>query len=907
MSDSEELDAANGGNLDRRDFLKLSLSAAAASGVGAGVPWAYPKAPGGIVVDSFERADSYHHGKGWESMNPGYWQVKNNTLRRRLKHRGDRRPDDWFPWHWETHRERPMPIDYDPSLPLGMVFRRDWKLSGNYVVRLHLTVRHVPKGLGQNARWKEHSSGYGFMGIAFGSNCLHESWSGGGKSGDAACMALWKDNGQLGIYDHSTNGPDPVTENAQTQGPQLEAGDQAVMELRVSGNDPEKAVVTAVISAKEKTYQVEFSGADRARFTNGYFGLVGRGLLDFEVNNVELEPGENQPLHVPSNELQMCYPLGDTLKETAKGWRCRFVTVFRTDGNETQLRIADTPDPPGGWANVPAAGRASVVTNEFRRNTAVIEAALPANPADATLYYTVWKDGENVTADPRIGTESTGPGTGFIGQVPSSGNYVGRLPRLKAPYRLCGLSCHAVTGGGPNLPNAGKYQEWWMHDQPTPEAYQHLEEYEFQVMQWEDDVWYLELIFPPPSVDDAYKVITNTLGGPTTRWQMMRHWNVINPGDHDHGMDDVKGPEQMIIRNVEGLGQDREYMRRNFQIVSHLIRGDENPSATDNPKRWRRWKMPNGDFSLLIVDGRLWRTSQDTNVWDDEGWGHKKNLYGRTNPTRALLGEEQFAWLQEIIRTDSAPLISITGINGLHTVWSGWKGNPKTSQQFNQRDRVAADYAGWVKAGADRVLELLGSRQGVVTVYGDVHLGCIMRNSEHRVYECAFGPIGRSGGRRPKDGFGPRMEDYDGRSLEVEAFYHHNYHSPELAEPKGPKYWNFLEMVFDPQGKEPAFELRIRNLVDEPGKKPQGGGSVAEKASNTGRLPASKLPPVKVLPNANVHLSRTNGQPVRGMQSLPDGRLPFEGLIGIAPGTKLLVQSHNKDQSNVKVVVSEPV
>jgi hypothetical protein len=55
-------------------------------------------------------------------------------------------------------------------------------------------------------------------------------------------------------------------------------------------------------------------------------------------------------------------------------------------------------------------------------------------------------------------------------------------------------------------------------------------------MLWEDDVWYLELAFPPPSVDDAYKVITTTLGGPTTRWQMMRHWNVLNPGDHDYGL-----------------------------------------------------------------------------------------------------------------------------------------------------------------------------------------------------------------------------------------------------------------------------------------------------------------------------------------------------------------------------------
>ena len=76
-------------------------------------------------------------------------------------------------------------------------------------------------------------------------------------------------------------------------------------------------------------------------------------------------------------------------------------------------------------------------------------------------------------------------------------------------------------------------------------------------MMWEDDVWYMELLLYPPSADDAYKIVTTTLCGPTTRWQMMRHWNTINPGDHDYGMDDVKGPEQIAIRTHEDLGQDR--------------------------------------------------------------------------------------------------------------------------------------------------------------------------------------------------------------------------------------------------------------------------------------------------------------------------------------------------------------
>ena len=78
----------------------------------------------------------------------------------------------------------------------------------------------------------------------------------------------------------------------------------------------------------------------------------------------------------------------------------------------------------------------------------------------------------------------------------------------------------------------------------------HLDEYGFQVMLWEDDVWYMELVMYPPSTDDAYKIIAWSICGPTSRWQMMRHWNVLNPGDHDYGMDDVKGPEQILIRNL---------------------------------------------------------------------------------------------------------------------------------------------------------------------------------------------------------------------------------------------------------------------------------------------------------------------------------------------------------------------
>ena len=247
--------------------------------------------------------------------------------------------------------------------------------------------------------------------------------------------------------------------------------------------------------------------------------------------------------------------------------------------------------------------------------------------------------------------------------------------------------------------------------------------------------------------------------------------------------------------------------------------------------------MPNRDFTFVVLDSRLWRSRQDVDIWDDQGWDAFKSLYDRTDPTRSLLGEEQFGWLQELLSTDSSPLICLTGVNGLHTVWTGAKNGKSASKDhpknFEQRDRVTADYAGWVKAGSDRVIELLGSRDGVTTVYGDVHNGCIMKNVDHRVVECSFGPIGRSGGRALMPGFGPKMKDVDERDVEVYALYHASFASPsqEKHADQDPFYWNFLETEFDPAHSDPKIGLRIRNLVDAPAEAPRGGGSLQTTAS----------------------------------------------------------------------------
>ena len=102
----------NAGNLDRRDFLKVSLSAAAATAVPPAA-LAAPIKQHRTSIDTFDRPDSFYHGDGWETMNPGYWMIKDGALRRRLDQIGNKRPGHWFPWHHETHRDAPMPTEVE--------------------------------------------------------------------------------------------------------------------------------------------------------------------------------------------------------------------------------------------------------------------------------------------------------------------------------------------------------------------------------------------------------------------------------------------------------------------------------------------------------------------------------------------------------------------------------------------------------------------------------------------------------------------------------------------------------------------------------------------------------------------------------------------------------------------------
>ena len=853
-------------SLSRRDFTCRSMASLAVAAL------ARPASAqqGEAVVDDFDRPDSFYHGDGWESLNPGYWKLQDRALRRSLRTRGRKARATGFPFH------RFMETEYETRPPYGMIWRRDWRLTGNYRIVMDATVRTLPEN--------DPEPGYSLMGVCFGGRTLYESWNGAGEPEDACWYAAWRSDGVFGVFSHTSDEAVKVQPDSARQAGKPERGESVRIELEVTGEPSGPATATARLIRSVGETIIHCANVERTAFLEGYFGLAARGGLDFEVNKVRLEPGDNRPITDPVNELQVCYPLGDSLRQVDGHWRCKFITIFRQEGRRAEIRIANSESPGSGWAAAKVAGRADIVTNGFRRATAVVDCVLPGNPAETTFYYTVWKDGTDVTIDPRS----------------SARQYVGRLPQLKAPYRLCGLSCHAIVGRKPGMDRTEKFQENWIHDQPLQDAYQYLDDYGFQVMVWEDDIWYLELVLYTTSTDDAYKIITTTLAGPTTRQQMMRHWNVLNPGDHDYGMDDVKGPEQIAVRTRHDLGQDPEYMQRNFEIVQHLITGDDSPSGTANPKRWRRWKMPGGDFALLIVDARLWRSSQDTHIWATEGWADRGHIYDRKDPTRSLLGEEQFAWLHETVRTETASLICITGLNGLHTVW-------QPSAEAEQRNRVAADYAGWVKAGSDRVIELLSSREGIVSVYGDVHIGSILKNRDARLYECSFGPIGRTGGRRVKDGFGRLMQDYDGREIDFIALFQQDYESPDLKPQTTPGYWNFLEMVFDPARREPRISLRVRRLNDPVGHSPRGGGSVDISASGTGRLHSCRLPEIRTLPLADVRFTMLDGRPIRGVRSQADGTVPLSGLVDVPPGTEVLMTAHAAGKVEARVIRTGPL
>ena len=90
------------GAITRRQFHGRAASAAVAGSlISSTVQAADPSDTVGgdaVLVDDFLREDTFYHGDGWESLNPGYWKIEKNALRRRIRTRGDRARQTGFPY-----------------------------------------------------------------------------------------------------------------------------------------------------------------------------------------------------------------------------------------------------------------------------------------------------------------------------------------------------------------------------------------------------------------------------------------------------------------------------------------------------------------------------------------------------------------------------------------------------------------------------------------------------------------------------------------------------------------------------------------------------------------------------------------------------------------------------------------
>ena len=261
--------------VNRREFAKLSVAAAASAAVGAD---AGAQENTSRVVDDFERGDSFYHGHGWESLNPGYWKLEGNALRRRIRTRGDKARHTGFPFHAY------METEYESRPPYGMIWRRDWKLKGNYRVSIDAVVRSLPG--------RTPEAGYSLMGICFGGRTLFESWNGGGEEGDACWYAAWRDDGSFGVYDHTTDDAKAVQLDSATEAPALKAGDRVEDRGGSFGSRCQgpSATVTATLKAGGSQAKVTCKNVEREKFVEGFVGLVGRGELDFEVSEFRLSP-----------------------------------------------------------------------------------------------------------------------------------------------------------------------------------------------------------------------------------------------------------------------------------------------------------------------------------------------------------------------------------------------------------------------------------------------------------------------------------------------------------------------------------------------------------------------------------------------------------------------------------------
>jgi hypothetical protein len=278
------------------------------------------------------------------------------------------------------------------------------------------------------------------------------------------------------------------------------------------------------------------------------------------------------------------------------------------------------------------------------------------------------------------------------------------------------------------------------------------------------------------------------------------------------------------------------------------------------------------------------------------------------------LGESQYAWLKQTIGTEPAGAICVSGLNVLNTVYNQLIGESVDRKRDDELfETNCADFSGWQSYPTRQLLKLFGSREGVVTVYGDLHHGGISRNIENNVVEAHFGYIGTSGYLRSmKIGFAPRMKDFNGEEVEVISLYHQYFESPHLLprqqrEDGRRDAQNFLEMVFDPTPDKGRIQMRIRHLLDAVSDEPRGGGALDLAILDTGRALTCRFPAVRLLPDADVVFYSLEGRPIRGTRTKNTGELVIGGLVGVQPGTRIMVVCRNETGVDSRILSTQPL
>jgi hypothetical protein len=62
------------------------------------------------------------------------------------------------------------------------------------------------------------------------------------------------------------------------------------------------------------------------------------------------------------------------------------------------------------------------------------------------------------------------------------------------------------------------------------------------------------------------------------------------------------------------------------------------------------------------------------------------------------------------------------------------------------------------------------------------------------------------------------------------------------------------------------------------------------------------MPALRTLPHAGVRFATLDGKPIRGTRTLGDGAVAVAGLIGVAPGRKIIMTAHANGQAEAKIV-----